>query len=233
MVHIDHPEITDWISQTNPNLAAKYAARNSVFANQQFGNLGADLQTPLFYENPSTNNAYTLGNTWGKLGFKANDQYLLGPKSVGAYLFINPANSEAIRVNGNDSISVNVITFGNNNSLNIPVTYQYRMTDYFGSGSLGLGNVGGDPNSNSLTNLQYIKTIGIDIYYNPLTKEKFSFDLEVSSRYYSKSIITKDIPARTFETALDDLNQTIKNITPSTSRDVGVGANLGGGNTNR
>jgi hypothetical protein len=93
------------------------------------------------------------------------------------------------------------------------------MTDYFGLGDNGLGNVGGDPAANSSTNLEYTKTIGIDIYANPIDKERFSFDLELNARYYSKSLITKDIPVRTFETALDDLTKTIKVVTPRTSRD--------------
>ena len=100
------------------------------------------------------------------------------------------------------------------------------MTDYFGLGNVGLGNVLGNPSSNASTNVEYTKTIGLDIYANPLDKERFSFDLELTARYYSKSLITKDIPVRTFETAIDDLTKTIKVVTPTTSRDVAVKNNL-------
>ena len=102
------------------------------------------------------------------------------------------------------------------------------MTDYFGLGDTGLGNVGGDSSANSSTNLEYTKTIGMDIYANPIDKDRFSFDLEITSRYYSKSLITKDIPVRTFETALDDLTKTIKVVTPRTSRDQLIRGGGGG-----
>jgi hypothetical protein len=233
-VHVLHPDIPNWISQPNPNVAANIAARNSIFANQSKGSTGFNIQTPLFFDNAVLGATFgTVSNRWAKIGFEANDQYLLGTRSVGAYLFLNPSTSSDVRVEGNDSLSFKTIAFGNNSAFNIPVTFQYRMTDFFGDGTVGLGNVGGDPNSNSSTNLEYTKTIGIDIYYNPLTKERFSFDLEVSARYYSKTLASKDVPSRTFEVALDDLNQTIKNIAPNTSRDVTASRNSSGGNTNR
>jgi hypothetical protein len=234
MVHVLHPNIVSWIQDLNPNITARDAVRNSIYSNQPKGSTGFSWQTPLFYEGAiSGQTAGTVNNRWSKIGFESSDQYLLGPKSVGAYLFLNPSTSSDIRVEGNDSLSFKTVAFGNNSAFNIPATFQYRMTDFFGDGTVGLGNVGGDPNSNSSTNLEYTKTIGIDIYYNPLNKERFSFDLEVSARYYSKTLATKDVPSRTFEVALDDLNQTIKNIQPNTSRDVASTRNSSGGNTNR
>jgi hypothetical protein len=233
MVHVLHPDIPSWITESVPNDAAQNAIRNAIYGNQPKGTTGSAWQTPLFFEGATVTSGTTAGSKYAKIGFETNDQFLLGPKSVGAYLFLNPSDSSDIRVNGNDSLSFKTVPFGNNNAFSIPVTFQYRMTDFFGDGTVGLGYVGGDPNSNSSTNLEYVKTVGIDIYYNPLDKEKFSFDLELSARYYSKSLNGKDVPSRTFEVALDDLNQTIKNITPNTSRDVTTNRNLTGGNTNR
>lgn len=221
LVHLLHPDLPNWLTEPNPNIAANLDCRNSIYSNLPKGSTGFAWQNPLFFENAASGSTFgTVSNKWAKIGFEANDQYLLGPRSVGCYLFLNPSSSSDIRVEGNDSLSFKTVQFGNNNAFNIPVTYQYRMTDFFGDGTVGLGNVAGDPNSNASTNLEYVKTIGIDIYYNPLDKERFSFDLEISARYYSKTLATKDVPSRTFEVALDDLNQTIKNIVPNTSRDV-------------
>jgi hypothetical protein len=228
--HILHPYITSWINETVPNDAAALACRNSVYANQPSGSTAFGLQTPLFFEGASISSTTAR---WSKIGFESADQYLIGPRSVGAYLFLNPASSTDIRVEGNDSLAFKTVSFGNNNAFNIPVTFQYRMTDFFGDGTVGLGNVGGDLNSNSSTNLSYTKTIGIDIYYNPLNKERFSFDLEISARYFSRALSSKDTPARTFEIAIDDLNNTIRNIAPTLSRDVGSNNNSGGGNVLR
>lgn len=224
-VHRDHPVI-----QSNPSSESildqfKPTVRNSKYANIPKGDVGFDRQNSLYYTGNGGANS-----TYAKVGFEPNDQFLLGPKSVGAYLFLNPNSHSELIVDGADNLSLKQVKFGNPNSLTIPVTFQYRMTDYYGIGSAGLGNVGGILQSNANTNLEYTKTIGIDIYLNPLDGERFSFDLELTSRYYSKSLISKDIPARSFETALDDLAQTIKIVTPRTSRDTIVnqgGAGLG------
>lgn len=221
LIHIDHPDIPRWNAYgataggtAAANGLAASEIRNSMLASIPKGTTGYNTQTALFWEGVGG-----TANRYAKIGFEASDQYLIGPKSCGSYLFINPSSHSDLVVNGSDSLSLRTVSFGTNTSLNIPVTFQYRMTDYFGLGSQGLGNVGGNPSSNTSTNLEYTKTIGIDIYSNPIDKERFSFDLEITARYFSKSLITKDIPVRTFETALDDLTKTIKVVTPRTSRD--------------
>ena len=221
-VHINHPDILNWITPASGMSLTALTVNTVVVPNAvRNSKLG---QLTKGQSNSNTQNAYYKQSTAiaansCKIGFDVDDQFLLGPKSVGAYLFVNPNSHVDMRVNGDDAISYKDIKFGNTNSISIPITFQYRMTDYFGVGDLGLGNVKGDPTSNSGTNLEYTKTIGIDLYPNPLDKERFSFDVEVTARYYSKSVITKDIPSRTFETALDDLTKTIKVVTPTTSRD--------------
>ena len=213
LVHIDHPDIPIWRSAGGTG-AVRNDVRNSMLASIPKGTTGYNLQSALFFEGIGG-----TANRYAKVGFETSDQYLIGPKSCGAYLFVNPSKHSDLTVDGSDSLSLKTISFGANSSLNIPVTFQYRMTDYFGLGSNGLGNVSGDPQANTSTNIEYTKTIGVDIYANPIDKERFSFDLELTARYYSKSLITKDIPVRTFETALDDLTKTIKVVTPRTSRD--------------
>ena len=226
LVHINHPDIPRWQATGSTSLAntlAKSEIRNSMLASIPKGTTGSTIQSAFYFEG--------LGGTadrYAKIGFETSDQYLLGPKSCGSYLFVNPSKNSDLTVDGYDSLSLKSISFGSNTALNIPITFQYRMTDYFGLGDSGLGNVGGDPTANSSTNIEYTKTIGVDIYSNPIDKERFSFDLEVTSRFYSKSLITKDIPVRTFETALDDLTKTIKVVTPRTSRDKLIRRGRGG-----
>ena len=172
----------------------------------------------------------TAGTTTNKIGFEPNDQYLIGPRSTGAYLFLNPNSHGDVVVDGSDALSVRSITFGDSNTISIPITFQYRMTDYFGDGDNGIGNLGGKRTFTRSENLTYLKTIGLDIYSNPLNKDRFSFDIQISARYYSKTIGTKDIPTKTFESALDDLNQTIKTIRPTTSRTNTPTTNTGSSN---
>jgi hypothetical protein len=215
LIHIDHPAIDDWNTATNPNIEANKDVRNSIFGNRTAGLTGSNLQTPFYYEGSGG-----TADRYAKVSFDTNDQFLLGPKSVGSYLFLNPSSHTDIVVDGSDSLSVRRISFGEGEAISIPFTFQYRMTDYFGVGDTGIGNVGGIRNFSKNANLVYTKKLGIDIYSNPLNKERFSFDVEVTARYYSRTIVGKDIPTRTFETALDDLNKTIKTVNPTTSRDV-------------
>lgn len=215
LVHINHPLIRNWAgsaSDTAANLAAQEDVRNSIFANQVQGSTGWDRQSALFYEGTGG-----TGDKYAKIGFVDTDQYLVGPLSCGAYLFPNPKSHAEVTVVGADSQSYKKVQFGTRDSIVIPVTFQYRMTDYFGSGDVGLGNVAGDPFSGTNRNIAYVKTVGFDIYSNPIDRERFSFDLEVSARYYSNSLVSKDTPLRTFENAFDDLNQSLR---PGSSRDV-------------
>jgi hypothetical protein len=164
-----------------------------------------------------------LVDRYAKVCFDTEDQYLLGPKSVGSYLFLNPSAHSDLVVNGSDSLSLRRIGFGDTQSISIPITFQYRMTDYFGSGDSGLGNVAGKRGAGKNDNITYTKRIGIDIYSNPVNKERFSFDLEVTARYYSRTIVGKDLPQRTFPVALDELNNTIKYTRPTVTRnDISV-----------
>lgn len=218
-VHISHPEISFWTNNstsTSQNIInATDSIRNSILANLPIGAAGALLQTPLYFENTGS-----TADRYSKIGFESNDQFLLGPRSVGAYLFLNPSSHSQLIVNGNDSISVKSIPFGNANAISIPLTFQYRMTDYFGVGKEGTGNLGGRLTPGKNDNLTYTKTIGIDIYSNLVNKEKFSFDVEITARYYSKTVSDKDIPTRTFPSAIDDLTNIVIKTDVSTSRDT-------------
>jgi hypothetical protein len=218
LAHINHPGISSWSSKTTSNaanLAASREVRNSKFGNLPIGSTGDKLQTPLFFEGTGA-----TSNRYSKVCFDSEDQYLLGPKSVGSYLFLNPSSHSDVTVNGSDSLSVRRIGFGDSQSIAIPVTFQYRMTDYFGTGDAGLGNVGGKRGSSKNDNLTYTKRVGIDIYNNPINKERFSFDLEITARYYSRTIVGKDIPTKTWAIALDQLNNTIRTVNPTTTRDL-------------
>lgn len=219
-VHISHPSISSWsdssTTDTGVNEIVQDEVRNSVFAGIPVGSTGWNKQTALFYEGTGA-----TADKYAKVGFEDSDQYLIGPKSVGAYLYLAPKDHELITVPGSDSLSFTTIEFGTKGSLVIPVIFQYRMTDYYGDGNTGIGNIKGDPNSNSRTNVTYTKTIGVDIYSNPTDKERFSFDVECTARYFSKSLSSKEGPLRTFENVVDDLLAQGVSITPNTSRDLG------------
>ncbi len=119
-----------------------------------------------------------------KLGFTPDDEYLIGKYTCGAYLYPFPLNYETISVEGNHPrLSYQEVITGSENSINIPILFQFRCSDK-------LGNVGGYRTTGALTNIKYSKKIGIDIYIKD--DVPFSFDLKVNCQY--KKVTSLDAP---------------------------------------
>jgi hypothetical protein len=118
--------------------------------------------------------------TAGKNSFEPNDQYLLGGHSCGSFLYVSPLGKDSLVVDASNKRGKKIIEGSSSNAINIDMVFQYRMTDYSGTGDTGRGRVGGII-SNSLQNLTYSKIIGIDIVDSNNTD--FQFDVEVYSKY--------------------------------------------------
>ena len=148
-----------------------------------------------------------------KTSFEGFDQYTLGKQSCGSYLFVSSDNHENIQVDGDAIQSYELVQFGQSASINIPLVFQYRMTDYFGvtSGS-GLGNIAGDTTGNTV-NLTYAKRIGFDIY--PNNSDVVQFDIEISANYRSDRLSIKQFPKATVTKGLNDLEKVIEGLRPS------------------
>ena len=116
----------------------------------------------------------------GKCGFSPEDQYLLGGRSCGSFLYISPLNVNSLVVDASNKSGKKLIPGGSANAISVDLVFQYRMTDYFGPKSSGTGRVGGVID-NTLTNLSYAKKIGIDIV--DFDNNNFKFDVEVTSKY--------------------------------------------------
>ena len=171
-----------------------------------------------------------------KNSFEGFDQYTLGKKSCGAYLFVSSDNHQNIQVDGDSIQSREIVQFGQQNAISIPLVFQYRMTDYFGTTSgTGLGNIGGD-SSGSTVNLTYTKRIGFDLY--PNNQDVVQFDVEISAKYRSDRLSIDVFPAATVTKSLNDLEKVVSGLRPSlqqtkvalTNVDGGLGP-LGGGGT--
>ena len=122
------------------------------------------------------------------------------------------------------------IQFGSSNSINIPIVFQYRMTDYFGTGSGssgGIGNIAGD-STGATTNLTFSKKIGFDIYPNGV--EPYQFDVEIFAKYKSDNLNVDVFPAATVTKGLNDLEKVISRLSPSvTATKVNRVVRTGGG----
>ena len=214
-VHCQHPDLFD--NPFNITSGAYTTVFDWVYKNatvSKDANQNVKDNPSSYYQQTGYNTPGSLGSysdITNKISFQENDKYLLGERSCGSYLYLSPLNYDDIRVEGNDKISKKELTSGSSNAVVLQVVYQYRMTDYFGPGKLGIGKVSG---KDGVTQLQYTKILGLDIYYD---ESKFSFDLEVTSRYKSNSISTSDVPSSTFQNTINQTTNNVSQITPSIS----------------
>lgn len=142
------------------------------------------------YHNGRGLSAVTSGQDLGrsvKMSFEENDQYLLGGRSCGAFLFMSPINIETLKVGGDTRRSkkeINPKKDNESNAVSVDIVFQYRMTDYFGNNeSLDNGRIGGFARL-AYNNLTFTKKIGLDIFDK--YDEQFSFDLEIFAKYSPK-----------------------------------------------
>ena len=116
--------------------------------------------------------------TTHKIGYEENDRYRTGSASCDSFLFLSPSNHSEIQVNGDTNRSHTLIK--SNESLRVPIVYQYRMEDYKGS-------IFGDTKYKStdavVRNTKYANIIGIDIWLNTLSDTPKQYDIVVYSTY--------------------------------------------------
>tara|TARA_Y100000389_G_scaffold142024_1_gene139967 strand:+ start:2177 stop:6070 length:3894 start_codon:yes stop_codon:yes gene_type:complete len=153
-----------------------------------------------------------------KTAFDSFDQYLLGKQSCGSYLFVSTDTHQNIQVDGDSVQSEEVVQFGQQNSLNIPLVFQYRMTDYFGTGpgsSGGIGNIAGD-STGATVNVTYTKKLGFDLY--PNDQSVFQYDIEVFAKYRSDNLNIDVFPSQTVTKGLNDLEKVVAALNPSVNQ---------------
>ena len=194
-LHVDHPDVINGFNSSDPNtpLFPPGYASMAQFATLKAGEDNyANLQTAYRRGKNSMNYNRSI-----KMSFEDNDQFLLGGRSCGAYLFLSPTRIGNLSVDGDNKFGKRTIGKSNSKQVNstsskspsisIDVVFQYRMTDYFGVTASGVdtsdGRLGG-LNTNKITNLTYSKKIGIDLFDS--FNNQFSFDLEVFAKYKPK-----------------------------------------------
>jgi hypothetical protein len=205
-IHKDHPELTDFGDYASGNNFYPRFPRDSNgdytgeqpyprFAHAPYMNLAVNETLDLAsgtqqveYNLPADPQSNLGGNGLEypiKLGFRDNDKYLIGKFTCGAYLFMAPQDYRSISIEGNHpDLSRRELDFGGENSINIPVVFQYRASDI-------LGHIGGYRKDESLDNITYEKKIGIDIYIKESVTNKdgnqadniFSFDIAARCKY--------------------------------------------------
>lgn len=116
--------------------------------------------------------------TTHKIGYEEIDRYRNGEISCDSYLFLSPLNHSEIQVNGDTNKSHALIKA--NESLRVPIVYQYRMEDYQGN----IFGVKGYRSTDAIVkNTKYANIIGIDIWLNTLSDTPKQYDIVVYSTY--------------------------------------------------
>jgi hypothetical protein len=115
-----------------------------------------------------------------KLGFTANDEFLIGKYSCGSYLYLGPPSASSLQVQGTTSLSTRTLNEGESNSINIPLTFQFRAVDK-------AGYIGGWRKAGNLTNITYTKKIGVDVQVQ--NEDTFSFDVQISGSYKNDTLV--------------------------------------------
>lgn len=160
---------------------------------------------------------YALGLTH-KIGYMPEDQYLLGPNTCTSYLYLNPQGHNDIQVEGDSKTSAKVIS--GEAQISIPLTFQYRMTDYWGAGESGTGRVLGQAslstaNKTSLNGIYMANRVGIDIWNSK--NEATSFDIEIYATYTdSMSKISPDSKVQYNASTMSSAVNASKNVNKST-----------------
>jgi hypothetical protein len=209
-LHKSHPDMANiflgYVNSINPD----FSAGDAEIPDVQEEIAVANLVQSMIYSMPKTATlkstdtnglkqlAYRYDedvNRTIKMSFDAADQYLLGGKSCGSFLFLSPINTTSLLVDGDNKFGKARIENGDNNAISLDVVFQYRMTDYAGNNpESDTGRVAGIL-SRSVTNVTYSKKIGFDIFDSD--GEQFSFDLEVFSKYKAQGSNQNSIKAAT------------------------------------
>lgn len=131
--------------------------------------------------------------TTHKIGYEDIDRYRTGSSSCDSYLFLSPLNHTNIQVGG-DTNKSNILIKANE-SIRVPIIYQYRMEDYNGK----IFGITGYRSSDAIVkNTKYANIIGIDIWLNTLSDTPKQYDIIIYSTYNkdistSTGIVTKKI----------------------------------------
>jgi hypothetical protein len=155
---------TATINQIEPKIQAAYG----------FSDLGK-IKNLNKYNGDDDDGSYV---TTHKIGYEDVDRYRLGEKTCDSYLFLSPLTHSEIQVNG-DSNKSN-ISINADESLRVPIIYQYRMEDYNGN---IFGNSTYKSSDAIVKTAKFANIIGIDIWLNTLSDTPKQYDIVVYSTY--------------------------------------------------
>jgi hypothetical protein len=165
--------------------SAKTASANQIEPKIQaaygYADLGIIKNIDIDYELSADNGSYV---TTHKIGYEDSDRYRNGSQSCDSFLFLSPLNHSEIQVNGDSTRSS--ISLKSNESLRVPIIYQYRMEDFKGH---IFGFAGYKSTDAIVKNTKYANIIGIDIWLNAFNDTPKQYDIVVYSTYNKENMV--------------------------------------------
>ena len=146
-----------------------------------FADLGKIYEDKLSVFDKNDENGTTYITTH-KIGYEDRDKLATGPNSCNSYLFLSPVNHSEIQVDGDTLDSTKSLK--GNESLRVPIIYQFRMTDANGD-IFGNRSIGTNEASAIVKNTKYANIIGIDIWTDRNALKPKQYDIIVYSTYGS------------------------------------------------
>ena len=188
--------LTDTTATTIANSMKKVSVRLSNLSNKNsslftiipkiqsaygFTDLGKIYEDKLSVFDNNDDNGTTYITTH-KIGYEDRDKLAIGEDSCNSYLFLSPVNHSEIQVDGDTLDSTKSIK--GNESLRVPIIYQFRMTDANGH-IFGDRLIGDDETKAIVKNTKYANIIGIDIWTDRSALKPKQYDIIVYSTYGS------------------------------------------------
>ena len=167
-----------------------------------FADLGKIYEDDLTFDNTDDNGTTYI--TTHKIGYEDRDKLATGPNSCNSYLFLSPVNHSEIQVDGDTLDSTKSLK--GNESLRVPIIYQFRMTDANGD-IFGDKKIGDDETKAIVKNTKYANIIGIDIWTDRNALKPKQYDIIVYSTYGSTlDTNTNRTKTSSTQTLLNNLN---------------------------
>lgn len=170
-----------------------------------FADLGKIYESELIEFDNIDNNGTTYITTH-KIGYEDRDKLAIGENSCNSYLFLSPVNHSEVQVDGDTLYSTK--SLNGNESLRVPIIYQFRMTDASGN-IFGDGSISDDETKVIVKNTKYANIIGIDIWTDRNALKPKQYDIIVYSTYGSTLDTNTN---RTKTSSTQTLVSTVNNI---------------------
>ncbi len=190
------------LSNENSSLFTIIPKIQSVYG---FADLGKIYESELIEFDNIDNNGTTYITTH-KIGYEDRDKLAIGENSCNSYLFLSPVNHSEVQVDGDTLDSTK--SLNGNESLRVPIIYQFRMTDASGN-IFGDGSISDDETKVIVKNTKYANIIGIDIWTDRNALKPKQYDIIVYSTYGSTLDTNTN---RTKTSSTQTLVSTVNNI---------------------